>query len=85
VSLILALRWVAPSGAAAQYSSPATAATAPPLTLLLPCASTHIFLHRRSIYVSYGGLLMLIQGAADSLQHMLLDSHVYCLVRKAAV
>ena len=38
-----------------------------------------------SIYVSYGGLLMLIQGAADSLQHLHLDSHVYCLVRKAAV
>jgi hypothetical protein len=38
---------------------------------------------RSAIYASFGGLLMLVQGAADSLQHINLDAHIYCLMRKA--
>ncbi|CAE7887260.1 polr2h [Symbiodinium sp. KB8] len=39
---------------------------------------------RVSIYASYGGLLMLVQGKAEHLKALKLDSRVYCLMRRAA-
>eukprot|EP00054_Salpingoeca_dolichothecata_P035464 m.5485 g.5485 ORF g.5485 m.5485 type:complete len:151 (-) comp5479_c0_seq1:156-608(-) len=37
-----------------------------------------------SVYVSYGGLLMRLKGAASNLQSIQLDSNIYLLVRKVA-
>lgn len=39
---------------------------------------------RVEVYASFGGLLMLIQGEQSYLNHIDMDTRVYCLIRKAA-
>lgn len=41
--------------------------------------------HKVDIYVSFGGLLMLLQGEQRDLKSIEMDARVYCLIRKAAV
>ena len=43
-----------------------------------------IFIVSRSAYVSYGGLLMRLQGDANNLHGMEIDQHVYLLLKKIA-
>ena len=38
----------------------------------------------RAAYVSFGGLLMRLQGDANNLHGMEVDNHVYLLVKKLA-
>ena len=42
------------------------------------------FPFNRAAYVSYGGLLMRLQGDANNLHGMELDSHVFLLIKKLA-
>ena len=42
------------------------------------------FLPIRSAYISYGGLLMRLQGDANNLQGFAIDTNVYLLMKKIA-
>lgn len=43
-----------------------------------------MILSLRSAYVSYGGLLMRLQGDANNLQGFSIDTNVYLLIKKIA-